>query len=140
MNDQIATLLGGRAAEELQFGDITTGAQNDLERATKLARKMVTEYGMSDRLGPRTFGQRQELVFLGREISEQRDYGDEAAQQIDEEVRNRIQRAHSTARKILEDNFSKLQQLAELLMEKETIAEEDIAALFEVRAAQPTAG
>jgi cell division protease FtsH len=140
LNDQIATLLGGRAAEELQFGDITTGAQNDLERATKLARKMVTEFGMSDRLGPRTFGQRQEMVFLGREISEQRDYGDEVAQQIDEEVRTRIQRAHATAHKILEDNFSKLQQLAELLMEKETIAEEDISALFEVPAARAPAG
>jgi cell division protease FtsH len=131
LNDQIATLLGGRAAEELQFGDITTGAQNDLDRATKLARKMVTEYGMSDKLGPRTFGQRQEMVFLGKEISEQRDYSDLIAQQIDDEVHNRIQRAHATARKVLEDNFSVLQRLAMLLMEKETVAEDDIAGLFE---------
>ncbi len=131
LNDQIATLLGGRAAEELQFGDITTGAQNDLDRATKLARKMVTEYGMSDKLGPRTFGQRQEMVFLGKEISEQRDYSDLIAQQIDDEVHNRIQRAYATARKVLEDNFSVLQRLAMLLMEKETVAEDDIAGLFE---------
>jgi cell division protease FtsH len=131
LNDQLATLLGGRAAEELQFGDITTGAHNDLEKATKLARKMVTEFGMSDRLGPRTFGQRQELVFLGKEISEQRDYSDNVAQQIDEDVHNRIQRAYGAARKILEENFSKLQQLADLLIEKETVVEEDIASLFD---------
>lgn len=137
LNDQIATLLGGRAAEELQFGDITTGAQNDLEKATKLARKMATEFGMSDRLGPRTFGQRQELIFLGKEISEQRDYGDEVAQQIDADVHNRIQRAHEAARKILEDNFAKLQQLAEMLIEKETVVEADIAALFDTPQPQP---
>ena len=137
LNDQIATLLGGRAAEELHFGDITTGAQSDLERATKLARKMVTEYGMSDRLGPRTFGQRQEMVFLGREISEQRDYSDSVAQEIDEEVHNRIQRAHATARRILEDNAAKLQQLAELLIEMETVGEEEIAKLFGAPETQP---
>ncbi len=139
LNDQIATLLGGRAAEELQFGDITTGAQNDLDRATKLARKMVTEYGMSDKLGPRTFGQRQEMVFLGREISEQRDYSDRIAQDIDDEVHSRIQRAHSSARRILEDNFSKLQQMADLLIQKETLVEEDLNALFGSPAPAPTA-
>jgi len=139
LNDQIATLLGGRAAEELQFGDITTGAQNDLDRATKLARKMVTEYGMSDKLGPRTFGQRQEMVFLGREISEQRDYSDRIAQDIDDEVHSRIQRAHASARKILEDNFAKLQQMADLLIQKETLVEEDLNVLFGSPAPAPTA-
>ena len=137
LNDQIATILGGRAAEELQFGDITTGAQDDLKKATTLARKMVTEYGMSDRLGPRTFGQRQEMVFLGREISEHRDYGDQVAQEIDEEVHHRIQRAYATAKKLLEQNFAKLQQLANLLIEKETIVEEDIAAVLGEPATQP---
>jgi len=79
-DDRLAVSLGGRVAEEITFGEITTGAQNDLEEATKLARKMVTQYGMSEKLGPRTFGQKQELVFLGREISEQRDYGEKVAQ------------------------------------------------------------
>jgi cell division protease FtsH len=139
LNDQIATWLGGRAAEELHFGDITTGAQSDLERATKLARKMVTEYGMSDRLGPRTFGTRQEMVFLGKEISEQRDYSDRVAQEIDEEVHNRIQRAHATARRILDDNAAKLKQLAELLIEKETLGEDEINALLGAPEAQPAA-
>lgn len=137
LNDQIAILLGGRAAEELQFGDITTGAQSDLKTATNLARKMVTEWGMSDRLGPRTFGQKQEMVFLGKEISEHRDYSDQVAQQIDEEVHGRIQRAHSTARKLLEENVAKLQQLADLLIEKETIVEEDIASVFGPLAVRP---
>jgi len=139
LNDQIASLLGGRAAEELHFGDITTGAQSDLERATKLARKMVTEYGMSDRLGPRTFGTRQEMVFLGKEISEQRDYGDQVAQQIDEEVHSRIQRAHTTARRILDNNAEKLKQLAELLIEKETLGEDEINGLFAAPETQPAA-
>lgn len=138
LNDQIAMMLGGRAAEELQFGDITTGAQNDLKTATTVARRMVTEWGMSDKLGPRTFGQRQEMVFLGKEISEHRDYSDLVAQQIDEEVHNRIQRAYSTAKKLLEDNSSKLQQIATLLMEKETIVEEDIASIFDVAPTQPS--
>lgn len=140
LDDQIAMMLGGRAAEELQFGDITTGAQNDLKNATTVARRMVTEWGMSDKLGPRTFGQRQELVFLGKEISEQRDYSDLVAQQIDEEVHDRIQHAYTAAKKILEENFTKLQQVAELLMEKETIVEEDIASLFESPAPQTAAG
>ncbi len=139
LNDQIATLLGGRAAEELHFGDITTGAQSDLERATKLSRKMVTEYGMSDRLGPRTFGQRQEMIFLGKEISEQRDYSDRVAQEIDEEVHNRIQRAHIAAKRILEVNAVKLQQLAELLIEMETVGEDELNNLLGARETRPLA-
>jgi cell division protease FtsH len=100
---------------------------------------MVTEYGMSDRLGPRTFGTRQEMVFLGKEISEQRDYSDRVAQEIDEEVHNRIQRAHATARRILDDNAAKLKQLAELLIEKETLGEDEINALLGAPEAQPAA-
>lgn len=137
LNDQIATLLGGRAAEELHFGEITTGAQSDLERATKLARKMIMEYGMSDRLGLRTFGQRQEMVFLGKEISEQRDYSDSVAQEIDQEMHNRIQRAYGTAKRILEQNTVKLQQLATLLIEMETVGEDDIEKLFSAPPPQP---
>ncbi len=139
LNDQIAMMLGGRAAEELQFGDITTGAQSDLKTATTVARRMVTEWGMSDKLGPRTFGQRQEMVFLGKEISEHRDYSDLTAQQIDEEVHNRIQRSYAAAKQILEENFAKLQQLADLLIEKETLVEEDLASIFEAHSPQPTA-
>ena len=129
-DDRLAISLGGRVAEEIRFGEITTGAQNDLAEATKLARKMVTEYGMSDKLGPRTFGQRHELVFLGREISEQRDYGDKVAQDIDEEVHNIIQRAYTVAKQILTKNKAKLKEIAEQLIIRETLEEDDLNKLF----------
>jgi len=137
-DDRLAVSLGGRVAEEITFGEITTGAQNDLEQATKLARKMVTEYGMSEKLGPRTFGQRQELVFLGREISEQRDYSDKVAQEIDEEVHNIIQRAYKTTKKILTANKEKLKLLAEELIARETLDEPELDKIFEGLAPQPT--
>jgi cell division protease FtsH len=130
--------LGGRVAEEITFGEMTTGARHDLEEATKLARKMVTEYGMSQKLGPRTFGQRQELVFLGREISEQRDYSDKIAQEIDEEVHNIIQGAYNTAKKILTTNKEKLNQLAKELIAHETLDEPELNKIFEGLAPQPT--
>jgi cell division protease FtsH len=135
-DDRLAVSLGGRVAEEINFGEITTGAQNDLEQATKLARKMVTEYGMSEKLGPRTFGQRQELVFLGREISEQRDYSDKTAQEIDEEVHNIIQRAYKTTKKILTANKKKLKLLAEELIAHETLDEPELDKIFEGLAPQ----
>jgi len=137
-DDRLAVSLGGRVAEEITFGEMTTGAQNDLEQATKLARKMVTEYGMSEKLGPRTFGQRQELVFLGREISEQKDYSDKIAQEIDEEVHNIIQRAYDTANKVLTKNKGKLKLLAEELIARETLDEPDLDKIFEGLAPQPT--
>ncbi len=136
-DDRLAVMLGGRTAEEISFGEITTGAQNDLAEATKLARRMVTEYGMSDKLGPRTFGQRQELVFLGREISEQRDYSDKIAQEIDEEVHNIIQHAYNTAKKILTKNKAKLKEIAEQLIAHETLEEEELNKLFEGLRPQP---
>ena len=136
--DRLAVSLGGRVAEEITFGDMTTGAQNDLEQATKLARKMVTEYGMSEKLGPRTFGQRQELVFLGREISEQKDYSDKIAQEIDEEVHNIIQRAYDTAKKVLTKNKEKLKLLAEELITRETLDEPELDKIFEGLAPHPT--
>jgi cell division protease FtsH len=136
--DRLAVSLGGRVAEEITFGEMTTGAQNDLEQATKLARKMVTEYGMSEKLGPRTFGQRQELVFLGREISEQKDYSDKIAQEIDEEVHNIIQRAYDTAKKVLTKNKGKLKLLAEELIAHETLDEPELDKIFEGLAPQPT--
>jgi len=139
-DDGLAVLLGGRVAEEIAFGDVTTGAQNDLEQATKLARKMVTEYGMSEKLGPRIFGQKQELVFLGREISEQRDYGDKIADEIDEEVHAIIQRAYRNAKKILTANKKKLKQLAEELIAHETLDEPDLDKIFEGLAPQPSPG
>ena len=139
LEDRLAVSLGGRTAEEIALGEISTGAQNDLEQATKLARKMVTEYGMSDKLGPRTLGQKPEYVFLGREITEQRDYGDKIANKIDEEVHNLIQRAYSTAKKILTTNKAKLKEIATLLIERETLEEPDLDKLFEGLLPKPTA-
>ena len=132
--DRLATFLGGRVAEELTFNLVTTGASNDLEQATNLARTMVTRLGMSVRLGPRTFGKREELVFLGREISEQRDYSDEIARVIDEEVHNLIDTAYSTATELLTDNRPKLVQIADYLIEKETVEGKELDELFNAEA------
>ena len=128
--DRLATFLGGRVAEELTFNLVTTGASNDLEQATNLARTMVTRLGMSERLGPRTFGKREELVFLGREISEQRDYSDEIARIIDEEVHNLIDSAYTTAQQLLTDSRPKLVQIADYLIEKETVEGKELEELF----------
>ncbi len=103
------------------FGDITTGASNDLERVTSLARRMVTQYGMSDVLGPQTFGEKEELVFLGREIGEQRNYSEEVAEAIDTEVRRLVREAHDRAREIVRTYRAKLDELANRLIEKETV-------------------
>jgi len=130
LEDMLAMVLAGRAAEEIAFGEITTGAHDDLEKATGLARKMVTEYGMSDKLGPRTFGKREELIFLGREIHEQRNYGDKVADEIDKEVNALIQHAYNTAKKILTDNKERMKLIAERLMAKETIEEAEFEALL----------
>jgi cell division protease FtsH len=128
--DELAGLLGGRAAEELVFNDVTTGAASDLEQATKLARKMVCEYGMSENLGPMTFGQKQELVFLGREIAEQRDYSEAVAQEIDREVRNFIDEAYSRAKEILTTYRDKLIVLAQRLIEEETLEDAELEAML----------
>jgi len=128
--DQLAGLLGGRAAEELIFDDVTTGASNDLERATELARKMVTRYGMSESLGPMTFGQKEELIFLGREISEQRDYSEQTAQQIDGEVKRIIEEAYQVAKDLLTEYHDKLVAMAQKLVEVETLDGADLEALL----------
>jgi cell division protease FtsH len=128
--DMLASLLGGRTAEDLIFNEITSGAADDIKRATELARRMVTDFGMSNKLGPRTFGDKQELVFLGREISEQKDYGDKIADAIDEEVNGVIRHAQETALKILTENRDKLVTLAEKLIEKETLEGEDLDAVL----------
>ncbi len=127
--DELALLLGGYTAEELVFGEVTTGPSNDLERATHMARAIVTRYGMSE-LGPRTFGKKEELIFLGREISEERDYSDETAEKIDEAVSAYIAQARETARRILTENRQTLDKLAEVLLEKETIEKDEFEAII----------
>lgn len=129
--DELAMLLGGRVAEELVFGDITTGAQNDLDRATKIARQMVTEYGMSDRLGPLTLGQKTGEVFLGRDFASHPDYSDQVAFEIDSEIRALIDRAHDEALEILTEHRERLDRMAAALIEKETIEKEELAALLD---------
>jgi cell division protease FtsH len=128
--DELAMLLGGRVAEELIVGDITTGAANDIERATKVAKQMVTEYGMSDVLGPLTLGQKQHEIFLGRDIAAQPDYSDQIAFEIDTEVRRLIDEAHDEALAILQENGAKLDELAALLVEKETLGREEVEAFL----------
>ncbi len=128
--DKIAGMLGGHVAEELVFGDTTTGASNDIEKATGLARAMVTQYGMSEKLGPLSFGKKDEMIFLGREISEQRNYSDEVAAKIDAEVREIIDRAYQRAKEALTSQREVLDKLADLLIEKETIEAEEFEALF----------
>jgi len=130
-DDKIAGMLGGHVAEELVFGDTTTGASNDIEKATSLARAMVTQYGMSEKLGPLTFGKKEEMIFLGREISEQRNYSDEVAAKIDAEVREIIDRAYARAKEALTAQRATLDKLADLLVEKETIEGDEFEALFE---------
>src|SRR5688572_10152165 len=131
LSDELAMLLGGRTAEELIFTDPTTGAQNDIERATKIARSMVTEYGMSDALGPMQFGQHHGEVFLGRDFASQPDYSDEVAAKIDGEVRSLIEWAHGTALDILTTHRSVLDELAEALMEQETLETEEVMAILD---------
>lgn len=127
--DDLAAVLGGRAAEEVVFGDITTGASNDIQSATDLARAMVTRYGMSDQLGPRTFGAREELVFLGREISEHRNYGEQAARLIDMEIKRIITTAHTQAVDLLSAYRDQLNAIAERLMVAESIDGAELARL-----------
>ncbi|NWG17682.1 MAG: ATP-dependent metallopeptidase FtsH/Yme1/Tma family protein [Chloroflexi bacterium] len=128
--DQIAAAMGGRAAEEIIFNRLTTGASSDLQQATHLARAMVTQYGMSETLGPRTFGGGQGAVFLGREIGEQRDYSEQAAEQIDGEVRRIVQMAYDRAYSTLTENRDKLDALAAILLERETLDRETFEAVM----------
>jgi cell division protease FtsH len=130
LKDILATSLGGRVAEELIFGEVSTGAQSDLEQVTTIARKMVKEYGMSDKLPPRTFGRREELVFLGRMVDEQKDYGDKVADVIDEEIEALVNSSYNVAKDILTNNKAKLKQFAERLIAEETIEGEALEKLF----------
>lgn len=124
MHQEIVALLGGRAAEELIIGDITTGASNDIERATKIARNMVTKYGMSD-LGPMKYGEEQEEVFLGRDYNQNRNYGEEVASEIDKQIRVFVEDAYQEAKRILSENIDILHRASEVLMEKEKITGEE---------------
>jgi cell division protease FtsH len=119
--DMLAAALGGRVAEEVVFNEVTTGAGNDLEQATNIAQSMVTRYGMSEKLGPRTFGKREQMVFLGREISQQRDYSNDVAETIDDEIHDIINRAYESAQKAITENMAKLTQLSKYLLENETV-------------------
>jgi cell division protease FtsH len=124
-------MYGGLAAEELVFGEATTGPSDDISRATSIGRQMVTQWGMSERLGPRTFGRKEELVFLGREISEQRNYSDKVAEEIDEEVRQIIDKAYHTAKKLLTEHRDKLDAIVKSLLEEETIEGEVLMRVLE---------
>ena len=136
---RIAVAMGGRTAEEIVFEDYTTGASNDLEQATNIARAMVMQLGMSSKLGPRTFGKREELVFLGREISEQQDYSDHFAEEIDEEVRRIIEQAHDTALRELTTHRAKLDRIATYLIKHENAEATDLDALLGDDPADPAA-
>jgi cell division protease FtsH len=128
--DQLAYAMGGRVAEEIVFHDPTTGASNDIEKATAIARKMVTEYGMSAAIGSVKLGQSQGEVFLGRDMGHQRDYSEEIAEKVDNEVRLLIEQAHDEAWQVLNTNRDILDNLAKELMEKETLDHDQLAALF----------
>ncbi|MDP3986012.1 MAG: ATP-dependent zinc metalloprotease FtsH [Candidatus Veblenbacteria bacterium] len=126
----LAVMLAGHAAEREIFGEVTTGAQSDLKRATKLARQLITEFGMSDKLGPRTFGLKEELVFLGREITEQRDYSEKVAQAIDEEVSRFLKAAYRTAQGTIKQQRAKLELIVQTLIKKEVIERNEFEALM----------
>ena len=130
MLDQLAYMLGGRAAEELVFQDPTTGAANDIEKATSVARAMVTQFGMTERLGPIKFGQDNGEVFLGRDMGHQRDYSEEVAAVVDEEVKKLVSAAHDEAWEILVENRDVLDELVLALLDKETLGKDEVAEIF----------
>ena len=127
--DKISVLLGGRVAEELFFNELTSGAHNDLENATEIAKRMVCEYGMS-KLGPRTFGKKDRQIFLGRDIGEMKDYGENTADEIDHEIRAIIETCHNKAKKLMSSNKDKVQKLAKKLKEKETLEGRELEDIF----------
>lgn len=127
--NEIAILLAGHLIEKEIFGEVTTGASSDLRRATSIARSLITDFGMSDVLGPRTFGQKEELIFLGREIHEQKDYSENVAEQIDLEISNYINQAALKAKTILKDNRVKLERVVAALLKTETLEKEEFEEL-----------
>ena len=142
MTGQLAMLFGGRVAEEMTFGagNITTGASNDIERATSMARRMVTRFGMSDRIGLMAVGDAEQEVFLGRELVQRRDVSEHTAQQVDEEVKRILNKAHDRARSVLEQNQDLLERIAKALLERETLDADELALLVEDKALPPLGG
>ena len=130
MEQQIVAGLGGRAAEALVLKDVTTGASNDIEKATALARNMVMKYGMSDTLGPLQFGNNNEEVFLGRDIANTRNYGEEVASQIDAEIKSIVENGYNQALEILGTHMGVMHEIVELLMRKERVTGDEVRALF----------
>jgi cell division protease FtsH len=128
--DQITVMMGGRVAEELFFDEVTSGAHNDLERATDLAKRMVTEFGMSG-LGPRTFGRKDRQIFLGRDIAEMKDYSEQTADEIDHEIERIINDCHARAKEVLGKNRAKVEEIARVLIEKETLENSDLEAALQ---------
>jgi cell division protease FtsH len=124
--NNIAILMGGRAAEEIVLNSQTTGAGNDIEKASELARRMVCDFGMSESLGPLSYGKREEQIFLGREIAQHRDYSELTAQKIDDEVRGIVSRAYQKATGLIKDNMDTLHRMAQALLERETLNTKDI--------------
>ncbi len=129
--EQIVMILGGYVVEKMIFGEVTTGPSNDLQKATSLAKRIVTEFGMSKNLGPRTFGQKEEMIFLGKEIHEKRDYSEKTAQDIDNEINEIIRRAYLEAEKIIKEKRKILEKLVKNLLEKETLEREEFLAIVE---------
>ncbi len=125
--------MGGRAAEEVFLNHMTTGAGNDIQRATELARKMVCEWGMSEELGPLTFGQKEEQIFLGKEFARHRDYSEQTAMSIDREIHGMVADHYEKAKKIIEDNKDVVERIAEALLERETLDAREIETLIEGR-------
>ena len=131
--EQLAMTLGGRAAEELVFNEVTTGAANDLEKVTSTAKQMIMRYGMSEKLGPRVLGRNQDMPFLGREMSAEPDYSEEIAREIDDEIRRVIEEAHSLARRMLEEHIDDLHRISGILIERETIDKDQFVLLLRRR-------
>jgi len=130
LTDTMAMTLGGRAAEEIVFEEITTGASNDLEKVTATAKQMVMRFGMSDKLGPRVFGHDHGMPFLGREFSAEPDYSDEIAREIDDEIRRIVESAHQQAKDILSEHRESLTTISEILLKRETIESQEFEALL----------
>jgi len=135
--DEITVAMGGRVAEEIVFGEVTTGAENDFEQATDMARKMVTDFGMSEKLGPMSLGKRHGPVFLGRDLVESRNYSEEIAYEIDKEVRRIIDECYTRAKQILEAHRDKLEVVARALLEKESLDAEELERLLAGQPLEP---
>jgi cell division protease FtsH len=140
LTDTMAMTLGGRAAEEIVFSEITTGASNDLEKVTETAKQMVMRFGMSERLGPRVFGHDRGQPFLGREFSSEPDYSDEIAREIDDEIRRIVEDAHQTAKDLLNEKREELDRISKILLVRETIDAEQFVALLDGQAEEDVFG